>query len=157
MKKSFGILMVCLFAFTLGFTQSAPVERNLPQIQPTQCSSADNVRGQTAFNERVADLEEAGMTIQRSQGGCGIWDLTPNQRKNLGNLLLEDLQADEDNGKCILMNSSNEDVPFGLTATVGCVNSLTMEDKSTMNVGMIVSVLVDTNNNTIIFFLLATE
>ena len=142
MRKFFGLLTVCLFAFTLGFAQDA-TELNLPQIQPTECSELANTVGQAAFEERVADLQEAGLTIQRSQGGCGTWDLTPAQRENLGELLLKDLQFDGSNGECILMNASNEDVPFGLTATVGCVRKIKLESGASMNVGTVASVLVD--------------
>ena len=156
MKRPFGILIVCLLAFTLGFAQDAP-ERTLPQIQQTQCSNAANVIAKAAFDAAVADLEEVGMTIERSQGGCGTWDLSPDQRENLGELLLKDLRSDEDNGECMLMNSSDEDKPFGLTATVGCKQDFPLEDGTVVHAGMVISVLVDAGNDTIIFFLLASK
>jgi hypothetical protein len=157
MKRFWSILTVCLLACTLGFAQDAPAERNLPQIQPAPCTVPAQIQGQAAVDEIIADIEEAGKYVQGVQGGCGSWDLTKKQRKNLGKLLLEDVRADQPQAECLLMNSSNEDIPFGTTATIGCSQTFELDETTSVVGHMVIGVRLDADGEVVVIFVAAGE
>lgn len=157
MKRLLSILTVCLLACTMGFAQDAPAERNLPQIQPTQCSVPAEIQGQAAVEIILADAEAAGQQIQGIEGGCGQWELTKRQAENFGKLLLEDIQADQPDANCELLSSSNVDEPFGTTATVHCSKVFEV-DKETSIIGhLVVMVLSDSDGEVVVIFVGASE
>jgi hypothetical protein len=139
MKRFWSILTVCLLACTLGFAQDAPAERNLPQIQPAPCTVPAQIQGQAAVDEIIADIEEAGKYVQGVQGGCGSWDLTKKQRKNLGKLLLED------------------DIPFGTTATIGCSQTFELDETTSVVGHMVIGVRLDADGEVVVIFVAAGE
>ena len=158
MKRLLSILTVCLLACTVGFAQdAAPVERNLPQIQPSQCSVPAQIQGQAAAENVVADAEAAGQVIQGVEGGCGRWELTKKQAKNLGKLLLEDVQADQPEAECELLSSSNVDEPFGTSAFIHCSRVFELDAETSIVGHLAVIVIFDSDGEVVVLFVAASE
>lgn len=156
MKSFLSILTVCLLACTVGFAQDAPVERNLPQIQPAQCSAPAQIQGQVVAEQLIEDGEAAGQTIQGIEGGCGRWELTKKQSKRFGKLLLKDVQADQPDAECELLSSSNVDEPFGTTAIVHCAKVFELDAETSIVGHLAIAVLSDSDGEVVVIFVAAS-
>jgi len=158
MKGIFGILMVCLLACTIGFAGDVPEGRYLPKASPSTCSTPAEIHGQEMMDQLILNIQASDLYVQNVQGGCGKWDLDKKQRKNLGKLLLKDIQLDQPDAECELIDSANEKkIPFGTSATIGCSKEFQLSEELSVNAHLFVGVRLDRDGEVAVVFVTAGE
>lgn len=158
MKRVIFSMLACLLA-TVVVAQDAPApELNLPQIQPTQCDAVAQVRGNMVVDAYLAQANEIGAAVQGVQGGCGTWELTDEQLKNLPELFLEDVQAGPGSTPgvtCSILSSQDTPGPLGRTADVLCEQEVQVDEETTLTASLVISLHTDGEGDVLVIFVSA--
>ena len=155
MKRFICTLAIVLMS-SLAFADGVSSTRSLPLISSSECTVPANIHGQAAAEAMASQVREEGRVFRGAFGGCGQWDLTPEQRSNLPALLLSDIQMDQSDAECKLLNSSNEDQPFGLTANILCWKTI-REFNEDLIIYLVTGVLVDADGEVATIMVYASD
>jgi len=149
-------LLVSLPAFSRISTVIDQVDRPLQPIASAECTVPTNIQGEVMAEAIMTSIRENGRVFRGAFGGCGQWDLTPEQRSNLPALLLADVKLQHPGAECKILSSTNEPHPFGLSVNILCWKTAQVDGESFM-VYLVTGVVVDTDGEVAVILAHASD